>query len=77
MREKIYYCSGKLFQEFGFEALSSNLRCFQAAELRRRETLRLVEETVRQETMERKSKDNDPAGIHLAQGQVIDRQVHE
>ena len=34
----------------------------QAAEIRRRETLRMVEETVRQETIERKSKDNDPAG---------------
>jgi len=34
----------------------------QAAELRRRETLRMVEEAVKKETTERKAKDNDPAG---------------
>jgi len=36
---------------------------FKMAELRRRDTLRMVEESVRQETAERKINANDPAGI--------------
>jgi uncharacterized protein YqeY len=34
----------------------------QAAEQRRRETLRMVEEAVKKETTERKTQANDPAG---------------
>ena len=33
-------------------------------EMRRRETLRMVESTVKKEVMERKEKDNDPQGLH-------------
>jgi len=35
-----------------------------AAEARRRETLRMVESTVKAEAVERKTKDNDPQGLH-------------
>ena len=35
-----------------------------AAEARRRETLRMVESTVKKEVMERKEKENDPLGLH-------------
>ena len=46
----------------------------QAAELRRRETLRMVEEAVKKETTERKAKDNDPAGQCCCNG--INGQIH-
>jgi len=31
--------------------------------MRRRDTLRMVEDAVKQEALERKSKDNDPSGM--------------
>ena len=66
----LLYSNGRLESLDGFEAPVSGLKLewqmtykwFQAAEVRRRDTLRMVEDAVRQETIERKSKDNDPAG---------------